>query len=46
MKKSEKEISKIVRGVKSRGKKWGLEDIRKPDGGLGKQIPILQYTLV
>jgi len=41
IKKSEKKISKIVRGVglggKHFGKKWGLADIRKPDDGLGRQ---------
>ena len=50
MKKSEKKISKIVRGVKSEvkrfGKKWGLADTGKPDDGLGKKLPALPYTVV
>jgi len=37
-------------GAKSRGKhlgkKWGLEGIRKPDGGSGKKIPILHCSVV
>ena len=42
----EGDVSKIVRGVKSRGKhfggrKWGLADIRKWHDGLGKKITVL-----
>ena len=45
VKKWEKKISKIVQGVKSRGKhfreKWGLTDIRKLHDSLGKKIMVL-----